>query len=255
VSGSRRNAGALTPFVDGCGAWLAQQGYSSAAATRSLTTLGHLGRWMDDRGVGVDQLAEEHVAEFAARYRVVHGHLPASSAQPVLAFLRASGVAASSSPTPLSPVEAVLSEYRRWLVESRGLAEATVRGRQQFARQFLLGRVSAGDPRGVLGITGTELNRFLAQECGRVSDASAVAYAGRLRSLLRFLAARGLAEPGLEQAVPRIARWREATVPQFPSRPNVDRLTMPIRQAASAARSPPGQATATLSADIVRATA
>lgn len=76
----------------------------------------------------------------------------------------------------------------------------------------------------MLDITGTELNRFLAQECGRVSDASAVAYAGRLRSLLRFLAARGLTDPGLEQAVPRIARWRRATILHFPSKPDVDRL-------------------------------
>lgn len=224
MSGSRRNAGALAPFVGGYGAWLAQQGYSSAAATHSLTTLGHLGRWMDSQGVAVDQLAEDHVAEFAVRYRSVHGDLPASSARPILAFLRANGVAGSSPPDALSPVEQVLSEYRRWLLESRGLADATVRGREQLARQFLLGRASAGDPCGVGDITGAELNRFLAGECGRVSDASAVAYAGRLRSLLRFLAARGLADPGLEQSVPRVARWRQATIPQFPSKPDIDRL-------------------------------
>jgi site-specific recombinase XerD len=224
LSGSRRNAATLAPFVDSYGSWLAQQGYSSAAATRSLTTLGHLGRWMEDHGVAVDQLAEHHVAGFVARYRIVHGHLPASSARPILEFLRASGVAGSSSPVALSPVEQVLSEYRRWLIESRGLAEATVRGREQIARQFLLGRVTTDDPRGVLGITGAELNRFLVLECGRVSDASAVAYTGRLRSLLRFLAARGLADPGLEQAVPRVARWRQATVPQVPTRPDVEQL-------------------------------
>lgn len=67
MSGSRRNAGALAPFVDGYGAWLAQQGYSSAAVTHSLTTLGHLGRWMDGQDVAVNQLAEEPVVEFAAR--------------------------------------------------------------------------------------------------------------------------------------------------------------------------------------------
>jgi site-specific recombinase XerC len=39
----------------------------------------------------------------------------------------------------------------------------------------------------VLGITGTELNLFLARECGRVSAGSAACYAGRLKSLLRLL--------------------------------------------------------------------
>ena len=46
----------------------------------------------------------------------------------------------------------------------------------------------------------------------------------RLRSLLRYLALRGLADPGLAPAVPRVARWREATIPQFPTRPQIDRL-------------------------------
>lgn len=35
---------------------------------------------------------------------------------------------------------------------------------------------------------------------------------------------RGLADPGLVLAVPRVARWREATIPQLPTRPQIDRL-------------------------------
>jgi integrase len=46
----------------------------------------------------------------------------------------------------------------------------------------------------------------------------------RLRSLLSYLAVRGLADPGLAVAVPRVARWRQATIPHFPSRPEIDRL-------------------------------
>jgi hypothetical protein len=71
----------LAPFVDGDRAWHLKHGYSPTAATRSLVTLGHLGRWMQVHDVAVDQLAEEHVAAFAAGYRTAHGHLPASSAR------------------------------------------------------------------------------------------------------------------------------------------------------------------------------
>ena len=69
-----------------------------------------------------------------------------------------------------------------------------------------------------------EVNDFLVRECARVSPGSAGCFTYRLRSLLRFLAVRGVADPGLALAVPRVARWREATIPQFPSRPEVDRL-------------------------------
>jgi integrase len=59
----------------------------------------------------------------------------------------------------------------------------------------------------------------------------------RLRSLLRHLAVRGVADPGLAHAVPRVARWREATIPQFPTRPQIDRLLGSCdRQGATGAR-------------------
>jgi integrase/recombinase XerD len=46
----------------------------------------------------------------------------------------------------------------------------------------------------------------------------------RLRSLLRYLAVRGFADPGLACAVPRVARGRVATIPQLPTRPEIDRI-------------------------------
>jgi integrase/recombinase XerD len=35
---------------------------------------------------------------------------------------------------------------------------------------------------------------------------------------------RGFADSGLAIAVPRVARWRNAAIPQFPTRPQIDRL-------------------------------
>ena len=76
----------------------------------------------------------------------------------------------------------------------------------------------------MLGITAGEVNAFLVRECARVSSGSAACLTYRLRSLLRYLAVCGFADPGLAHAVPRVARWREATIPQFPSRPQLARL-------------------------------
>jgi integrase/recombinase XerD len=224
MSGFRRNDGPLAPFAKGYRAWLSEHGYSLSSATRSLITFGHLGRWMQEHDVVVEQLTAEQIREFLADYRAAHGHLPASSAIPILAFLRAEDVAQPTARNSVSPVGELLAEYRTWLLDDRGLAPVTVRGCEQFARQFLITRASVSDPRGVLGITGGELNRFLMRECERVSAASAACYAGRVRSLLRFLAARGLADPGLAEAVPRVAQWRQATVPRFPTTPDVERL-------------------------------
>jgi site-specific recombinase XerD len=224
MSGSRRKPGPLGPFVEGYRAWLLGRGYSSSVVIRSLITLGHLGRWMEREALAVDQLTDEAVSSFLGEFRSDRGRLPTASVWPLLEYLRGECAVPPEPPGVVGPVEQLVGEYREWLLCERGLAPVTVRSCEQVARRFLAQRVSPGDPRGVRGITAREVNNFLVRECARVSTGSAACCTYRLRSLLRFLAVCGLADRGLALAVPRVARWREATIPQFPTRPEVDRL-------------------------------
>ena len=224
MSGSRREPGPLGPFVDGYRAWLLERGYSPSAAIRSLIALGHLGRWMEREELAVGGLTAEAVSTFLAEYRSARGRLPTASVWPLLEYPRAASGVAPEPPAAATPAEQQLAEYHDWLARERGLAPVTVRGSEQLARRFLAQRASAGDPGGVQGITAAEINAFLVLECGRVSTGSAGCCTYRLRSLLRYLAVRGLADPGLAVAVPRIARWRHASIPQFPTRPDIARL-------------------------------
>ncbi|MGH2969097.1 MAG: hypothetical protein ACRDK0_08525 [Solirubrobacteraceae bacterium] len=176
--------------MDGYRAWLVGRGYSPSVVVRSLVTLGHLGRWLEGNALAVDQLTDKAVSSFLAEYRVDRGRVPGASAWPLLEYLRAEGAVLSGPPAVVAPVEQLVGEYREWLVCERGLAPVTVRASEQFARRFLAGRVSAGDPCGVLGITAGEVNAFLVRECSRVSSGSAGCCTFRLRSLLRYLAVR-----------------------------------------------------------------
>jgi integrase len=237
MSGSRRKPGPLGPFVDGYRAWLVGRGYRPSVVVRSLVTLGYLGRWLERDALAVDVLTAEAVSGFLAEYRDDRGRLPGASVWPLLEYLRGEGAVPPEPPAVVVPVEQLVGEYRQWLRCERGLAPVTVRAGEQFARRFLAGRVSADDPRGVLGITAAEVNAFLVRECARVSSGSAGCCTYRLRSLLRYLAVRGVADPGLAQAVPRVARWREATIPHFPRSPEIDRLLASCdRQDATGAR-------------------
>jgi site-specific recombinase XerD len=150
--------------------------------------------------------------------------LSSASVWPLLEYLRAQGAVAPEPRPAVTPVEELVDEYHDWLRGERGLAASTVRGSVRFARRFLSERVCSGDPRGVYGITAAEVNGFLLCECARVSTGTAGRCTYWLRSLLGYLAVRGLADPGLAAAVPRVARWREATIPQFPTRLDIDRL-------------------------------
>jgi hypothetical protein len=151
MSGSRRKPGPLGPFVEGYRAWLLARGYSPSGVIRSRIALGHLGRWMERDALAVDQLTAEPVSSFLAEYRGDRGRLPTASVWPLLEYLRAEGAVPPEPPAVVVPVEQLVGEYREWLLGERGLAPVTVRASEQFARRFLAGRVSADDPRGVLG--------------------------------------------------------------------------------------------------------
>ena len=68
----------------------------------------------------------------------------------------------------VSPVEALIDDYREWLINDRGLAAMTVLRYETLARRFLTARVSPADELGVAGLDGAVVSRFLLGECGRV---------------------------------------------------------------------------------------
>jgi site-specific recombinase XerD len=224
MSGTRRKPGSLGPHVEGYRAWLLGRGYSPSAVVHALGVLGHLGRWMQREGLMVDDLNAARVSAFIADYRRDAGRLPSASVWRLLDYLRADGAVAAERPAALTVVERLVGDYREWLLGERGLAAVTVSGSERLARRFLAERVGPGDSRGITGLTAGDVNGFLLRESARVRPGTAGCFASQLRSLLRYLAVRGLADPGLAEAVPSIARWREATIPEFPARPQIARI-------------------------------
>jgi site-specific recombinase XerD len=210
--------------VEGYGARLLKLGYSPLSVTRSLTALGHLGRWMERENVDVDQLDAAAVMAFLAAHVKDRGRRPTAGVLPLLDYLRAEGVVAPKPAEPRTQLDRLIADYRAWLLGERELAPATVRGHAELARRFLAERISADGELEMRHLTGAEVTAFLLGECARVKPGSAGCYANRLRSLLGFLSLRGHTEPGLARSVPSVARWREAGVPPVPSRPQIERL-------------------------------
>jgi hypothetical protein len=84
VSGTRRKPGRLGLYVEGYRACLLELGYSPLSVTRSLTALGHLGRWMEREDVVVDQLDADAVMAFLAAHVKDRGRLPTAGVWPLL---------------------------------------------------------------------------------------------------------------------------------------------------------------------------
>jgi hypothetical protein len=223
MSGTRRKPGPPGPYVEGYRSWLLGLGYSPLSVTRSLTALGHLGRWMAREGVDVEQLDGGAVEAFL-RSRQGPRAVADASVMPLLHFLRAQGVVASEPAASLTALDRLIVDYHEWLLVECGLASATVRGRVGFARRFLAERISSVDELGVEQLTGADVTGFLLRECARVKLGSAGCHADRFRSLLRFLGVRGLADPGLAQFVPSVGSWREAGIPETLPQREIERV-------------------------------
>ncbi|MGH9252209.1 MAG: site-specific integrase, partial [Acidimicrobiales bacterium] len=167
-----------------------------------LADLGQLGRWLSAQGQE-EPLDERRIAEFlAARDAAgLRRALGTRAMVPLLSYLREAGVIPRVQ-SHRTPVELLLGQYRSWLVQERGLAEATVRRYENTARRFL--REQACGPGGFepTELTGVDVNAFLLRECGRVSTGSAKGRVAELRSVLGFLYLRGITPLRLGTAVP-----------------------------------------------------
>ncbi|HEV7145942.1 MAG TPA: site-specific integrase [Pedococcus sp.] len=226
MSGTRRKAGQLAPEVEGYGAWLVERGYTPSTIRNMLKDLGQVGLWLSSQGLTAADLDEERVAAFlAARRAAGRRRIPGTRAMaPLLDYLRATGTAAEAQPL-VTPLTALVAQYRCWLVTERGLAPSTVLRYENTARRFLREQAFNGAAFAPASLSGADINVFLLRECARVSSGSAKGRVAELRSVLRFLYLEGITPLRLGSAVPPVGGWRLSTLPPAPvSTADIQRL-------------------------------
>ncbi|QCO98414.1 integrase [Arthrobacter sp. 24S4-2] len=213
MSGTRRKAGQLGPQVEGYRAWLAQRGYTPGTIVNMLKDLGQVGLWLSAEGLRPENLNEERMAAFLSARRGLGGSRnPGPRALvPLLRYLREIGVAPEVAPL-LTPLSALLTQYRSWLIQERGLAPITVPRYKNAAHRFR-DESSSGGVFAPDALTGADINAFLLREFARVSAGSAKGLVAELRSILRFLYLQGIAGLSLGASVPAVGGWRFATLP------------------------------------------
>jgi integrase/recombinase XerD len=209
-----RVTGPLAVFAEGFCGELARLGYKPKAAADQLRLMAHLSRWMDAGSHGVAGLTRPVTEAFLAARRA-EGYVLWMSPKalvPLLGYLRELGVIPQPAPDLVTPVEALLGRYQRYLLTERGLVTATARGYADMVRPFLAGRQQAGEL-ALAGVTAAEVTAFVLATCPGMRKGSAKLTVTALRSLLGFLHVEGLISEPLAQAVPAVASWRLAGLP------------------------------------------
>lgn len=201
-----RVSGPLAEHAGAFGDQLLLAGYPPERAVRHVQLLAHLSRWMEDRGLGQDDLCEELLGEFlqARREAGYWGRPSLGWLTKLLGLVPGVEVAPARRRQPTA-LDQLIERYRRYLGQERGLANGTIRGYVDTAALFL-GRFEGGDGGlDLSAVTGEAVICFVVDQRRRRSLGSAANVVTALRSLLRFLSLEGLVARGLADAVPAVS--------------------------------------------------
>jgi site-specific recombinase XerD len=198
-----RVVGPLAEYAPGFCVELERRGFAPTSASRQLLLMASASRWLAQRRFGVDQFTSARVGMFmAARRRAGYQR---RSVAGLMVYLRSIGAAPEPAcVVEISPVDALVERYRRYLVSERNLAPLTVGQYVQAARVFIESVSSSGELDASRFTTAEVTGFVLAESRGR-SAGTARNVMVRLRSVLRFLYLEGIAGADLTGAVPGVA--------------------------------------------------
>jgi integrase/recombinase XerD len=214
------------PFA-GCAAGYEQElrrlGYHGEHLQRHVAVVSELSRWMQHRGLPVEQLSRTHLEVFFAerRQRGCGSLVTTRSVGALVAWLAEGGVVLRAAEPAPGSIDELVAHYREYLVQQRGLMASTVAGYERAAGVFI--SAVADDVAGLAALTAGEVNRFVSDFCAHPIKVSPREMTSVLRSFLRFLHLRGVIAVPLAQAVPSYSTHRE-DLPKALTPPELARL-------------------------------
>lgn len=208
--------GPLAAYAPGFCAELERQGYAAQPASELAQLMAHVSRWLDGQGLIPGGLAEEVADRFLADRRGKYRKFRTRRGLgPLLRYLRRIGVVPPAEPVVQdvsADVAALVEEYRRFLVNERGLAEVSIRRYLPAVRVFLAGLPGPLEA-GLSLLSAAQVSQFVLDQAGLRSVPDAKSMVTALRSLLRFLFVIGRIDRELAAAVPTVANRKPATLP------------------------------------------
>ncbi len=221
------------PHLDELATELHRQGFRRWILRGRLVGAAHFSLWNEEKlRKPLHQLHEDalqgfrhHLRECCCPRLFKHSrHWDARAVAGALALvhlLRRKLVISSLPPSP--PVEeqpTLVRGFIKWMRQGRGTTAKTLRGYSRVIREALdaLGNTPSR-------YTAKSLRVFVLKQSMRAG----CRYRGKetmtaMRAFLRYLIAKGVCRPGMDDAIPTIAHWRLAALPRYLPAADVDRI-------------------------------
>jgi len=222
----------LSPSSDAYIRFLTDRGYAHGTVNSYLRCVAHFAHWSASRRLALDGIHEATVASFLDR------HLPGCHCAPrccrtrnevraalihLLVLLRAEGLIAEKTLTVAPAIAVELAAFDGYLGDVRGLKAVTRQARLKHVRDFLLDHFDDDGVR-VEALEPADIERFMMKYTVGWKPSSVRAVSISLRSYLRFKAVLGTETSSLIAALPHVAQWRLARLPQHLSKLEVEQL-------------------------------
>jgi integrase/recombinase XerD len=211
---------------------LVEQSYRSRTIVRYVFSADRLARWLQRRGLRIEELDEAvfdaYLAELGRRHHGSRscGRLPtaAAGAHGFVSFLRRSGVTHAPIPKPITDAERWVDMYDSHLERAAGLSLGTRLCYCRFARRLVAHHGHAGQAPDLSALTADSLAGFVQKVASELKPSSSRLPVTAVRSFVRFLVSRGVVRNGLEGAVPTIRQWKYASLPKAITAEQVQRV-------------------------------
>jgi len=219
-------AGPAGPYLDDFSHWLEARGFTTRTVRRCLFGATQFAAWAEAAGITAQRLDATILEEFRCDL-AKHGQLRSASGNPTarcmgaqhfLTFLSIQGIVSASAVAVSRPTPPLLSEFWHWMQVHRGVTEQTLRNYRPILLDLLttLQRPTQ--------FTAKRLRAFILDRANQHGKGKAKNVVTATRMFVRFLIATGRCVPGLDEAIPTIAMWRLATLPQYLPADDVERI-------------------------------
>jgi integrase/recombinase XerD len=211
------------PHMDDFADALKDDGYTWSTSRDLLRGLWHLGTWLDREDLALHGLDDAQVERFVrciAATRPSRGKLGQcrSAARRFLAWGRHQGFI-TTEPPPAVVLPAWLLDYESWMAVHRNVVPITLAG---YRRPLIRLARSIGNDVGLLNAP--EVRAFIEAESQRAGRGAAKQSITSIRSLVSYLVVTGQKPRELLYSIPKMPRWKFASLPPRVSASDVERV-------------------------------
>lgn len=203
-----------------------EQGYRLQSIGRQVVAIADFSQWLQRKQIGVADL-DSHVVDRFLRIRRRERRLSRGDPKALtrlLSMLREAGAVRMCNTSVVEDgCTKVVSEFRRYLTEERGLSTSTLLNYLPVIEQFVSARFRNRNPDFSV-LKAHDITRFVLRQASQLSPLRAGLMVTALRSFFRYLRAHEVITADLAACVPTIPSWSLSTLPRFLPASDVERV-------------------------------